>query len=241
VAIELSLIIPVLNERELLPDLVRQIETLGPTEAIIVDGGSDDGSWEWLQEHWQALSDSHTLLSTQRGRAQQMNAGAQTSQYKSQEGVLLFLHADTQLPPNAKELILTAASNANPEKFWGRFDMRFSSLKKRRSMGVIAYFINLRSRVSNVATGDQAIFVSRFLFDRTRGFDNIEIMEDVAFSKKLRRLAKPLCLRATVTSSARRWEHNGVMTTVIQMWLYRLAFVLGVAPARLKRGYRNVR
>ena len=233
----LSLIIPVLNERELLPELIRQIEALNPDETIIVDGGSDDGSLEWLQEHWHGHSDSYTLLSATTGRASQMNAGAQAAQ----NSVLLFLHADTQLPINAKELILSASSSASLEKFWGRFDVRFESHKKRRSMGVIAYFINLRSRVSNIATGDQAIFVSRSLFDQVRGFEEIEIMEDVAFSKKLRRIARPLCLHATVTSSARRWEHNGVMATVIKMWVYRLAFVLGVAPARLKRGYRNVR
>ena len=236
-SIELSLIIPVLNERDLLPELIKQIEVLRPAETIIVDGGSDDGSWEWLQEHWQGRSDSFTLLSTTTGRAQQMNVGAQSAQYD----VLLFLHADTQLPINAKELILNAAPKANLETFWGRFDVRFSTFKNPKSMAVIAYFINLRSRVSNVATGDQAIFVSRYLFKEIRGFDDIEIMEDVAFSKKLRRIERPLCLRAAVISSARRWERNGVMATVIQMWLFRLAFVLGVTPARLKRSYRNVR
>ena len=233
----LSLIIPVLNEIELLPELVRQIEALNPEQAIIVDGGSEDGSWEWLQEHWLAPSTSRVLLVATTGRAQQMNAGAQAAE----QDVLLFLHADTQLPSNAKELLVNAVFGNNLERFWGRFDVRFSSTKHRNAMRVIAYFINLRSRVSRVATGDQAIFVSRLLFNQIQGFDDIEIMEDVALSKKLRRIAKPQCMRATVTSSARRWEHNGVISTVIQMWLYRLAFVLGVEPARLKRGYRNVR
>lgn len=232
---QLSLIIPLLNERGGLAELIQQITLLQPAQAIIVDGGSNDGSWEWLQAHWQDQSNTYTLLRAGTGRAQQMNAGAKAAK----QNLLLFLHADTQLPANASELIFNAASNTPLEKLWGRFDICFST--ERKSMDVIAYFINLRSRVSSVATGDQAIFVSRALFDQVKGFDDIEILEDVAFSKKLRKLAQPHCLRAAAISSARRWEHSGVVTTVLKMWWYRLAFVMGVAPERLKRGYRNIR
>jgi len=231
----LSLIIPLLNERSGLSDLVGQIERLQAAQVIIVDGGSDDGSWEWLQEYWQHQSNTYTLMRSATGRARQMNAGAKVAEH----AVLLFLHADTQLPEGAQALIFDSAENGPLDNFWGRFDVRFCS--RRRVMGVISYFINLRSKISSVATGDQAIFVSRSLFDRVKGFDDIEIMEDVAFSKKLRRIAQPHCLNASVISNARRWEHNGVAVTVLKMWWYRLAYVLGVAPARLKRGYRNIR
>ena len=235
-SIGLSLIIPVLDEKALLPELVAQIESIQADQTIIIDGGSSDGSWEWLTDNWQGQSEDYVLMRSAMGRAPQMNAGAQEAEHD----VLLFLHADTQLPLAAKQQILDAASRSELKQFWGRFDVRFTSIKQR-SMQIIAFFINLRSRLSSVATGDQAIFVSSYLFDLIQGFEEIEIMEDVAFSKKLRKIAKPLCLRSTVISSARRWERNGVVTTVIQMWAYRLAFLLGIEPARLKRGYRNVR
>jgi len=228
--LSLSIIVPVLNERQRLPDLVGELQRIGAEQIIIVDGGSTDGSIEWLKQHWESLtskesltdkksltgresltnqSASNELISSDPGRAKQMNAGVQHAKHE----MLLFLHADTVLPDQAKELICQSAGS----------------------------LINLRSRISGVATGDQAIFVHRQLFDQVGGFDNIALMEDVAISKKLRALVKPTSLIAKVSTSARRWQRDGIARTVLKMWWYRLAYFLGVSPDYLAKGYRNVR
>jgi len=162
-----------------------------------------------------------------------MNAGAE----KAKQDVLLFLHADTMLPNNAK---LEIEKGISGKHLWGRFNVEFD--ETCLVMRVIAFFINQRSKLSQIATGDQAMFIKRDLFERVGGFDDIALMEDVAMSKKLYKLGNaPYAAKIKVVTSARRWKQNGVIRTVIKMWWYRLAYFLGVSPDSLAQGYRNVR
>ncbi|MDC7987229.1 TIGR04283 family arsenosugar biosynthesis glycosyltransferase, partial [Rhodoplanes sp. TEM] len=147
--------------------------------------------------------------------------------------VLLFLHADTRLPDDADRLIATALDR--PGRVWGRFDVIISG--SHPLLAVIATMMNLRSRLTGIATGDQAIFVRRDAFERLGGFPPIALMEDVAMSRALKRVARPACLRARVITSGRRWETHGVLRTVLLMWRLRLAYWLGAPPARLARAY----
>lgn len=219
-----------LNERDQLPTLVAQIDQIAPEQVVFVDGGSTDGSVEWLQQNW--VSPTNQLITSEPGRAKQMNLGAS---YANQD-VLLFLHADTVLPSDAKQVVCVSKNQA---PHWGRFDVTFDL--SCIAMKTIALCMNLRSRLTHVSTGDQAMFMHHQLFDRVGGFDDIALMEDVAMSKKLRSLAKPVSSKMKVITSARRWKKHGVIQTVFKMWCYRFAYFVGVSPERLSQGYRNVR
>jgi rSAM/selenodomain-associated transferase 2 len=164
------------------------------------------------------------VIAAPRGRARQMNAGAAAAT----GDVLLFLHADTGLPPEADEEILGKIQACS----WGRFDVEIDGASPL--LPVIAFFMNLRSRLTGIATGDQAIFVRRAEFE---GFPDIALMEDVAFCKTMKRVSPPACLRARVRTSGRRWERGGVLRTVLFMWRLRLAYFLGAAPDELARRY----
>ena len=229
-ALSLAVVIPLIDERKQLPALVEQLKELAPEQIIFVDGGSTDGTLEWIEQN--AVSDQIHLISSTAGRAKQMNLGASAAN----QDVLLFLHADTVLPANAKQDICYSSTQ---EGHWGRFDVTFddSSL----AMNVIAFFMNCRSRLTNVSTGDQAMFIHQQLFDRVGGFDDIALMEDVAMSKKLRSIVKPINSSLKVVTSARRWKTHGVIKTVLTMWAYRFAYFVGVSPDRLAQGYRKVR
>jgi len=229
-SLSLAIIVPVLDEFEQLSKLVAQLNKHQAEQIIIVDGGSTDGSVEWLQQNW--VSTNQHLISCAAGRARQMNLGAS---YANQD-VLLFLHADTQLPLEVKQIVCRTQF---PEHHWGRFDVAFDT--PSLAMNVIAFFMNWRSRITRVATGDQAMFMHHHMFDRVGGFDDIALMEDVAMSKKLKAIAKPVCSKKKVITSTRRWEKNGLIRTVVKMWCYRFAYFVGVSPTRLARGYRNVR
>lgn len=228
--LSLAIIVPILNEVKQLPELVKQLESIGAQRLILVDGGSADGSIEWLKRNW--ASEKNILCQSRAGRAKQMNAGAELAE----QDMLLFLHADTVLPIDAKK---TVCFSGTLEQHWGRFDVTFDS--QSLMMSLIAFFMNWRSRLTKVATGDQAIFMHRSLFNQVAGFDDIELMEDVAMSKKLRKLSSPLSSNSKVITSARRWRSNGVMKTILKMWCYRFAYFLGVSPNRLAKGYRDVR
>jgi hypothetical protein len=145
--------------------------------------------------------------------------------------VFLFLHADTRLPENADRLVLDGLPNAG--KIWGRFDVQFDS----GSLGLIAFMMNRRSRATGIATGDQALFVTRAAFENAGGFPDIALMEDLALSARLKRCARPLALRARVTTSARRWRQQGVLRTILRMWKLRLAYAFGADPVKLARAY----
>lgn len=231
-----SIIVPLLDERLNLPVLVEQLMAIAPSQIILVDGGSTDGSWQWIQQYVNATVESAAVetiaLQHAAGRAGQMNAGAR---HASAE-LLLFLHADTRLPPNPCRYL---AALDQHDLAWGRYDVQFDS--EQGAMSVIAWFINWRSRFSGIATGDQAIFVTRAAFDKVGGFDELPLMEDVALCRKLKGVSKPLCLQQRVTTSARRWQQGGIARTVLLMWLLRFAYWVGVSPARLARYYARFR
>lgn len=217
-----SIIVPLLNEQAVVPSLIEQLASLAAEQIVIVDGGSIDGTAELLR------AAGYQVVESTAGRARQMNAGAQLAT----QSMLLFLHADTQLPTNYKSEVARA-------NVWGRFDVKFSSSSK--AMKIVAFFINLRSRISGVATGDQAIFVDRDAFNAISGFPDFPIMEDIALCKRLRHFHRPYSSRAKVTTSARRWEQNGVAATIIKMWYFRLAYFFGIPPSKLKQRYHDVR
>ena len=189
-------------------------------EVIVVDGGSSDGTPELAAP----LCDRVVLA--RRGRALQMNAGAALARGDA----LLFLHADSFLPARADELVCAALET----RVWGRFDVTIEA--RTWLLGVVARAMNLRSRLSGIATGDQAIFVRRAAFP---GFPEIALMEDIAFSKRMKRLGRPACLRARVRTSGRRWEARGVLRTIGLMWRLRLAYFLGAHPDELARRYER--
>jgi rSAM/selenodomain-associated transferase 2 len=223
----LSVIVPTLNEGETLAVGLHDLQALRGrgAEVILVDGGSTDDTVA------QASGRADRVLLAPRGRAAQMNAGAQVAL----GDILLFLHADTRLPVDADRLIYEGL-HANGRE-WGRFNIRLSS--PAWGLRVIAFMMNWRSRLTGIATGDQGIFVQRALFEAVGGYPDIPLMEDIVLSRNLRRHGRPLCLRAMVTTSSRRWERNGVVRTMLLMWRLRLAFFFGADPARLERIYRG--
>ena len=217
-----------LNEAAAIASTVDALRRGAPdAELIVVDGGSTDASVAIARP----LCD--TLIDASRGRAHQMNAGARASH----GDVLVFVHADTIVPPTFAADIALALSV--PAVVGGRFDVELdaSALPYR----IIGAMINIRSRISRTGTGDQAIFVRRDVFDRLGGFPELELCEDLEFSRRLKRAGRIACLRTRVTTSARRWNRDGVARTVVRMWLIRAMYLLGVPPARLKRMYADTR
>ena len=217
VAQRLSVVIPALNEARAIGATLAALAPLRARghEVIVVDGGSSDGTAE-LAAGW-----CDRVLTAPPGRALQMNAGARAAS----GDVLLFLHADTRLPPRADELVLDCPA-------WGRFDVRIEG--RHRLLKVVAWAMNLRSRLTGIATGDQAIFVRRELFP---GFPEIALMEDIALCRVLNRIDAPCCLRERVVTSGRRWEARGVLRTIVLMWRLRLLYFLGASPEALARKY----
>ena len=224
---QVSIIVPVLDEAEQIESALRALQPLRADghEVLIVDGGSADRTTEHFGE-----GVDH-VLRTPPGRAHQMNVGASAAC----GSVLVFLHVDTRLPPNGVNEILAAVEHRE----WGRFDVKLSGAHP--SFRLIERLISLRSRWCGIATGDQAIFVRREAFQAAGGYPEIPLMEDVSLSKLLRRRSPPACLHAKVETSSRRWETQGIIATVLLMWVLRAAFALGVAPERLAAWYRMPR
>jgi rSAM/selenodomain-associated transferase 2 len=191
-------------------------------ELILVDGGSSDGTVELSRP----LVD--LLLSSERGRARQMNLGAEAATGQ----VLWFLHLDTLPPEGASRQVLREALDGPG---WGRFDVRLSGVQPLYR--VIETMMNLRSRLTGMVTGDQGMFVRRELFERVGGFPEILLMEDLAISKRLKQIAKPACIRSRVVTSARRWERDGVWRTIRLMWFLRAAYRMGADPRWLAKVY----
>jgi len=223
----LSIIIPVLNEEPTIAATLADLDRTEASEVIVVDGGSTDRTAEVVR------ATSARLVVSPRGRAAQMNAGAR----QAAGDVLLFLHADTRLPAGASRDIRECMADARCAG--GRFDIRLDST--RPLLRLVGRMISLRSRLTRVATGDQAIFVRRAVFERLGGFPEMPLMEDVAFSRALKKEGSIACLRARVTSSARRWEQHGPVRTILLMWALKLLYLAGVPPTRLKRLYGDAR
>jgi rSAM/selenodomain-associated transferase 2 len=220
----LSIIVPTLNEADGIDAAMSSLQPLRDrgSEIIVVDGASDDRTADL------ARPNCDRLLLAPRGRAAQMNAGAAAAQGQ----ILLFLHADTRLPDDADQLIRIGLSR---NRVWGRFDVRISGTHPL--LGVVAMLMNIRSRLTGIATGDQAVFVDRRAFAAVGGFPHIPLMEDVVLSRRLKRLGWPLCLSTPVVTSGRRWATHGVLRTIALMWRLRLAFFLGAKPTQLARRY----
>jgi len=225
-AVPVSIIIPVLDEAREIGQFLphwRELHQAG-AELIVVDGGSADATVALIER------EGFAVQTAPRGRARQMNAGAA----KASAALLIFLHADTRLPATGLDLVREALGGRH---CWGRFDVELGG-GPDRCLRLVARLMNLRSRLTGIATGDQAIFISRACFEAVGGFPDQPLMEDIALSAQLRRRTAPVCLRAKVITSSRRWRRHGTCRTIVTMWLLRLAYALGVPSTRLARFYR---
>ncbi|UCE89351.1 MAG: TIGR04283 family arsenosugar biosynthesis glycosyltransferase [Pseudomonadota bacterium] len=222
----ISVVIPALNEGEHIKTTLRSLAPLRAAghEVILVDGRSEDATVTLAR----TLAD-HVFVAP-RGRARQMIEGARMAQGE----ILWFLHADTQVPEEAHHLILDALTGTGVS--WGHFAVRLTG--RQGMLRVVERMMNLRSRMSGIATGDQGIFVARSAYDNAGGISDIPLMEDVELSRRLKRHSRPACVRVPLRTSSRRWEEGGVLRTIVLMWRLRLAYALGADPGRLARHYR---
>jgi rSAM/selenodomain-associated transferase 2 len=229
----LTIVIPALDEAAIIATLhaLAPLRSRG-AEVIVVDGGSSDGTATLARP----LADR--VIAGPRNRGAAMNAGAT----HGSGDVLLFLHADTTLPDDADHRMTAALADRVSERAWrrcwGRFDLRIQG--RHPLLALVARMINWRSRLTGIATGDQAIFVIRTAFWSVGGFPDLPLMEDIALSQKLKRLSRPVCIAAPAVTSGRRWDHHGMWRTVVLMWRLRLAYYLGAAPARLALAYGRI-
>jgi rSAM/selenodomain-associated transferase 2 len=221
-----SIIVPMLDEREMLPGLLQHLHPYRQAgcEVLLIDGGSQDGSDEFARRAGFMVVPSVT------GRASQMNAGARLAS----GDLLVFLHADTRLPSGADTLVRHAI--ADESHAWGFFKIRIEG--ESRLLPIVGLLMNHRARLTGIATGDQAIFVRRSAFERVGGFPEQLLMEDIELSKRLKRIARPARVRRYAMTSGRRWESRGVLRTIALMWGLRLAYWLGASPETLARRYR---
>jgi rSAM/selenodomain-associated transferase 2 len=225
--IRISVIIPTLNEAGGIVQTLSQVRQAGECEIVVVDGGSTDGTPELARPH------ADIVLSSARGRARQMNAGVQAATGE----ILLFLHADTVLPQGFSALVSQALCDSRI--VGGRFDVRLDA--PGWPFRMVETMMNLRSRLTRISTGDQAIFVRRDTFLAVGGYPEVDLMEDLELSRKLKRAGQTACLRVRVTTSARRWQRDGVARTIVLMWMLRLCHFCGVPPQRLKAFYADTR
>ena len=221
----LSFIVPVLNEAASITGFLELLRACCKRhcEIIVVDGGSHDDTAAL------AAARCDRVISSARGRAVQMNSGAR----RAMGAILCFVHADSQLPRHADQTIRDALSDGT--RTWGRFDVRLSG--SHLLLRVVERLMNWRSRLTGIATGDQALFMTRELFEAVGGFPEIALMEDIAMSRTLKSNGPPVCLSQPLITSSRRWEQYGILRTIVLMWKLRLLYFLGVDPARLARRY----
>jgi len=219
-----TIVIPILNEETKIQACLMQLQGFRGKgiEVIVVDGGSVDKTTQLVE----GLCDQ--FVSAVPCRAVQMNAGARQARGE----IILFLHVDTQLPEDFLEIINSIEKDNH---CWGRFDVKLSG--KHYVFRVIEWMMNLRSRLTGIATGDQVIFMTQKIYRTVGGFPEIALMEDIAMSRKLRKIHSPLCLRQRVTTSSRRWEKHGIASTIIKMWWLRFSYFMGIDPARLAKQY----
>ncbi len=225
--VRISVIVPTLNEEGAIVQTIVALQELSPDEIIVVDGGSTDRTRELVAAR------GVRLVVTDGGRARQMNKGAELAKGEA----LLFLHADTRLPESGFEDIRNALRD--PRIVAGRFDVALDG--NRWFFRVIGALISMRSRLSQVATGDQGVFVRKIIFQQLGGFPDIPLMEDIALSRMLKRKGKIACLRSRVITSARRWEREGLWSTIVRMWWLKLLYLCGISPHALKRYYDDAR
>ncbi len=233
----IAVVIPTLNEEAAIGHTVRRTAGLGFDEIVVVDGGSQDQTRAIVaavtSECQRSIGAKIHLLVAPPGRARQLNEGAKACR----SDALLFLHADTSLPATAKRAIESALTD--PAVGGGRFDVEFDSASRWGS--VISFFMNARSRLTRIATGDQGLFVRRTVFEQLGGFPDVPLMEDIEFSRRLKRGWMIAALREKVITSFRRWERWGPLRTILLMWALRFLYWLGVSPHRLQRFYAAVR
>ena len=222
--LKLSVVIPALNESEQIEYCLNGLQLLRQQghEIIVVDGGSNDNTVSL------ALPLCDRVIQSRKSRSIQMNSGAA----EATGHCILFLHADTILPSDVADLFLQVQ---NIEKKWGRFDIRLSG--RDGLFRIIETCMNIRSRVTGIATGDQGVFVGKELFFDVNGFPEIALMEDIAMSKLLLKHSKPLCFRERVVSSSRRWEKNGIIKTILLMWMLRFLYFFNFDTNKLKKLY----
>jgi rSAM/selenodomain-associated transferase 2 len=223
----LTIIIPALDEAAIIAAALQALAPLRArgAEVIVVDGGSSDATIALARP----LADRVIVGPHNRGAA--MNAGASLGSGDA----FVFLHADTRLPKDADRLIAAALSY---RRCWGRFDLRIAG--RHPLLALVAWMINWRSRLTGIASGDQAIFVSRKAFWSLGGFPDLPLMEDIALARKLKRLSRPICIAQPAVTSGRRWDQRGLCRTIVLMWRLRLAYYLGVQPARLALSYGRI-
>lgn len=223
---KISVIIPALNEAASIQATLLPLQPLrqGQHEVILVDGGSIDNTIELAQ----ALTDK--IITSPKGRARQMNAGAK----QAHGDVYWFLHSDTLAPENADKIIKQHLHDSG--RHWGRFNIHLSG--QQFIFRLIAWMMNTRSRITGIATGDQGIFIKAGVFNKLKGFKAIPLMEDIEISKRLlAQYGRPVCIGEKLLTSSRRWEQQGIIKTILLMWQLRLAYFLGCKPETLARYY----
>ena len=225
----LSIVIPALNEADHIVATLAPLQAMRTrgAEIILVDGGSID------QTRQTAVPLVDRVIDSDKGRARQMNAGANVAT----GDVLLFLHADSKAPADADQLIRAGLQSTS--RSWGRFDISIEG--RHFFLPVIGWFMNQRSRLTGIATGDQGLFMTREAYSTAGGFANIPLMEDVAMCAALKKNGAPVCLKQKIETSGRRWEKHGVWRTILLMWRIRLAYFLGADPAELQHAYYGAR
>lgn len=223
---KILIVVPVFNERDMLAQKLGELDVLRErgAQVMLVDGGSTDRTVELARDA------GFDVLESANGRARQMNAGARALS----SDVLVFLHVDTRLPPSA---LYQIENHISQKSGWGRFDVHIIGISPW--LRLVAGMMNVRSRMTGIATGDQALFMKRTLFDEVGGFPEQALMEDIELSKRLKRISAPVCLRDKVETSGRRWDQNGVWKTIFLMWRLRFAYWRGVPSSELARWYRS--